>query len=458
MSSYVIDSRLFRDQFSTPAMRHIFSDEMTVQKWLDFEAALAKVEAKLGVIPQHAADEIVRKAKVELFDLEEIKLEMDRTSHPIVPLLRAIKKVCDGDAGEFVHWGATTQDVTDTGTVLQLREALDEIGSNTAALHRNVCSLAARHRDTIVVGRSHGQHALPVTFGFKVAVWAAEIGRHLQRLEEMRGRLLVGQFSGAVGTLAALGDQGLAVQNALMAELGLGCPQITWHTARDSIGEMVCVLAMTVATVGKIAHEIYSLQRTEFSELEEPFAEGKVGSSTMPHKRNPPACETIVAISRLVRQTVPLAIEAIGAEHERDKVVLQTEREFIARVCCLSDAAIRKAVHVIGGLSVRSDRMETNLFLQKGLLMSEAVMMHFGNVLGRQEAHEMIYKICMEAFETDVPFKDLLMRDETIAAAITSDELDELLDPKNYTGLAGHFVDKVLAEGQPGDRVVDQGR
>ncbi len=445
MSAYVIDSVLFRDQFSTPVMRKIFSDEMTVQKWLDFEAALAKVQAKLGIIPQDAADEIVRKAKVEFFDLDQMKREMDKTSHPIVPLLRAIKSICANEAGEFVHWGATTQDVTDTGTVLQLREALGEIGSSLESLKRNASVLAEKYRDTIIAGRSHGQHALPTTFGFKAAVWVAEIGRHCNRLVEMRKRLLVGQFSGAVGTLAAISEQGLAVQQALMDELGLGCPEITWHTARDTISEMVCVLAMAVATAGKIAHEIYCLQRTEFSELEEPFTEGKVGSSTMPHKRNPPTCETIVAISRLVRQIVPSAIEAIGAEHERDKVVLQTEREFVARMCCLSDAALKKAVYVTGGLTVRTDRMAANLSLQKGLLMSEAVMMYLGKRMGRQEAHELIYEICMNAFENDVPFKDMLMKSKVVTSNITKEEIDKLLDPRSYTGLAGQFVDRVVA-------------
>ncbi len=453
MSAYVIDSRLFKDQFSTEAMRRIFSDEQTVQKWLDFEAALAKVEAKLGVIPAVAAEEIAKKSRVELFDLDEMKLEMDRTSHPIVPMLRTYKKICAGDAGEYVHWGATTQDVTDTGMVLQLREALDVIGDGLRALHGNLRNLSKKYRDSIIAGRSHGQHALPTTFGFKTAVWTAEIERHIQRIEEMRQRLLVGQFSGAVGTLAAISDKGVAVQQALMTELGLQCPEISWHTSRDRVAELICVLAMLVSSVGKIAHEIYCLQRTEISELEEPFAEGKVGSSTMPHKRNPPTCETIVAISRIVRATVPLALEAIGAEHERDKVVLQTEREFVARTCCLTDAAIKKAAFVTAGLTVRTDRMESNLFLQKGLLMSEAIMMHLGDRIGRQEAHEVIYRICMEAFETDTPLRDLLVKDKLVRENLDEMQLDKLLDPRSYTGLAGHFVDKVLSNGSGGKRL-----
>jgi adenylosuccinate lyase len=453
MNAYVIDSRLFKDQFSTAALRQIFSDENTVQKWLDVEAALAKVEAELGIIPVAAAEEIERKAHVELFDLDAMKREMDRTSHPIVPLIRAIKQLCDGDAGEYVHWGATTQDITDTGMVLQIREALDEIHTGIELLHGNICELAAKHRNQVMVGRSHGQHALPITFGFKVAIWAAEIGRHIERLDEMRDRVLVGQFSGAVGTLAALKENGIAVQEALMAALHLRCPDITWHTARDRIAELICVLAMVGATIGKIAHEVYSLQKTECSELEEPFAVGKVGSSTMPHKRNPPTCETIVAIARLLRGIVPLALEAMVADHERDKIGLQTEREFVARACCLADAVVKKAVHVIAGLSVRTDRMERNLYLQKGLLMSEAVMMHLSDRVGRQKAHELVYEVCMSAFEMDAPLKEALLQNPEINSRVLAEELESLLDPHGYTGSAGLFVDRVLARVQCGTSV-----
>ena len=296
MSAYVIDSQIFKDQFSTSQTREIFDDKQTVQRWLDVEAALAKVQAKLGIIPQKAADEICAKCRVELIDLDELKREMDRTSHPIVPLLRAMKKVCSGDAGEYIHWGATTQDIIDTGTILQIKDSLDVTEKRYLELLANLEKLAAKYRNLVTVARSHGQHALPITFGFKVAVWIEEMRRNLDRFNEMRRRLLVGQFSGAVGTLSALRDKGIEIQEALFKELGLGCPVIHWHVSRDSNAELAAVLGICTSTIGKIAHEIYSLQKTETAELEEPFAPGKVGSSTMPHKRNPPACETIVAL------------------------------------------------------------------------------------------------------------------------------------------------------------------
>jgi len=444
MGAYVIDSRLFRDQFSTETARAIFSDENTVQKWMDVEAALARVQAELGIIPAEAAAEIARKSSVDLLDLDEMKREMDRTSHPIVPLLRQIKKICDGDAGEFVHWGATTQDIVDTGTMLQLREILDVIEADMRTLLGHVCDLAERYRSTTMVARSHGQHALPFTFGFKAAQWACEIDRDLERLAEMRPRVLVGQFSGAVGTLAAIKDQGVAVQKRLMQELGLGCPEIAWHTARDRIAEFVCTLAIATQTIGRIAHEIYALQKTEFAELEEPFSPGKVGSSTMPHKRNPPTCETIVAISKVVRGNAPLALEAMLAEHERDKIGLQVEREMIARTCCLVHAACAKAVGVVARLTVRPENMERNLWLQKGLLMSEPVMMALSDAFGRQEAHEMVYEVCMETFEHDAPLKERLLAHPVIGASLAESEIDAILDPHAYVGLAEHFVDETV--------------
>lgn len=444
MGTYVIDSALFRDQFGTESMRQIFSDEVTVQRWLDVEAALAKVQGQMGIIPEKASEEIQAKCRIENIDLIELKKEMDRTAHPIVPLLRAMKKACDDDAGEFIHWGATTQDIMDTGTMLQVRDALDQIEASYRALYENARQLARTYRDQVMVGRSHGQHALPITFGFKAAGWAEELRRNFSRLKQMRERILVGQFSGAVGTLAALGDDGLEVQRRLFIELGLNCPAITWHTSRDNIAELICVLAIACGTVGKIAHEVFTLQKTETAELEEPFAPGKVGSSTMPHKRNPPVCEGVIALTRIVRTTVPLAIEAIVADHERDKVVLQTEREFIGRVFNMTHAAVMKMVFVTGGLSVRTNNMEKNLFAQNGLLMSEAVMMGLSDALGRQEAHEILYRICMDVFESGGSLREALLEERMVTDRLSEADIDRMLEPHSYTGHAGIFVDRVL--------------
>jgi len=446
MAAYVIDSRIFRDQFATPEMREIFSDENTIQRWIDVEVALARVQADLGIIPGAAASEIAENGRVEFLNLDELKDEMNRTSHPVVPLLRLLKKICTKGAGEFLHWGATTQDIVDTGTVLQIRDALELITARHASLRGDLLRLAQRHRDTVMVGRTHGQQALPLTFGFKVAVWAVEIDRNLQRLAEMRPRVLQGQFAGAVGTLAALPEHGIAVQEQLMISLGLESPVISWHSSRDGIAELMAVLGICASTVGKIANEIYQLQRTEIAELEEPFPRGKIGSSTMPHKRNPPVCEAIVALARTMRSIVPLALEGMMAEHERDKIGLQTEREFIARAFCIVDAALQKMLYVIRDLTIRPDRMEANLHILEGLLMSEAIMMRLGETVGRQRAHEIVHEISMRAFEQRAKMKDVLLIHPEVCATLTADEIESLLDPHRYTGLAGFFVDRVVGE------------
>jgi adenylosuccinate lyase len=445
MASGVVDSILFKDQFSTEKMRTIFSDENMVQKWLDTEAALARAQAKLGIIPADKAAEICRKAKAELMDFAEMKRQIDKTGHPIVPLLRVLKNACDGDAGEYVHWGATTQDIMDTGMILQVREAFAEISAKNKQLMANLCDLAEKYKSLVMVGRTHGQHALPVTLGFKCAVWAAEVRRNIMRLEDCRGRLFIGQFSGAVGTIASLGAEGMKVQELMLKELGLGVPDITWHTSRDNLAEFISVLGIVTGTAGKIANEVVALQKTEFSELEEPFVMGKVGSSTMPHKRNPMLSENVVALSKMVRSLVPLAQEAMIAEHERDMRGWQTEWDFIGKACCLTDAALKLILYITEDLIVRPQNIERNLYILKGLMLSEAIMMKLGEKIGRQEAHEIVYKTCMEAFAEDAPMKEALLKVDIVAKNFSDKEIDSLLNPHNYTGLAEAFVEKVLA-------------
>lgn len=446
MGAYVIDSELFRDQFSTADMREIFSDRRTVQAWLDVEVALAQAETDLGIIPPEAAEAITAAGDAMLYDLGELKREMDRTSHPIVPLVRAIASKCPDGLGEFVHWGATTQDIIDTGMMLQIRDAEVVIERRLNALAEALTDHAVTHAATAMPGRTHGQHAQPVTFGYKVAVWLDEVRRHQSRLDEMRPRLLVGQFGGAVGTLAALGDQGFAVRAKLMENLELGEPAITWHTARDRLVEMISVFAMIAGTCGKIAHEVYCMQKTELQEVEEPFPAGKVGSSTMPHKRNPAICEGIVALARTVRSAVPVAFETLIAEHERDKIGLQTEREFIARTICQTDAALAKTVMVMEGLDVRAANMRRNLDITKGLTLSEAVMMALSDRLGRQVAHEVLYSACMTAFKDDTTMREALMHSMEVRDVLSETEIDALLDPEAYTGLAARMA-RDVAEG-----------
>ena len=448
MAATVIDSLLFGDQFSTPAMRAVFSDGNTLQTWLDTEAALARAEAAAGIIPKAAAKEIARVARAGLYDLAALKREMDRTKHPIMPLVRAMAAKCRGSAGEYVHWGATTQDIMDTGTVLQLKGAFAEIDAGLEALERALARLARKHRATPMAGRTHGQQALPITFGYKLAVWLAEVRRHRERLSQCRPRVLVGQFAGAVGTLASLGNKGMAVQARMMRELGLGVPEICWHTARDGFAEAASILALAAGTCGKIANEVCVLQRTEIGELEEPNLEGNVGSSTMPHKRNPATSETIVALSRAVAGCVGPALAGLVAEHERYKIGLQAEREFMPRLCCMTDAAIRKTTAVVAGLVVNKAAMRRNLDATRGLLLSEAVMMRLAQSIGRQKAHDVVHHACAEVLDNGVPLIEALRKAPAVRKALTERQIRALLDPEAYTGLSTAFVDKVLAAGK----------
>ncbi len=442
--SHVIDSAFFRDLYGTEELRRVFADEHELQCWLDFEAALARAEAAAGLIPKPAAAEITRQAQAELIDLAAIKRGIDETAHPLVPLVRELAAHCSGDAGGYVHWGATTQDVMDTGLILQIKEVHAILARDLTALAETLAGLAQRERDTLMMGRTHGQHATPITFGFKVAVWLAEVQRHIDCLQECAPRVLVGELGGASGTLAAIGAPGLQVQALLMAELGLAEPEIAWHSARDRLAEFVSLLALIATTMGKIAHEVILLQKTEVAEIEEPFQRGKVGSSTMPHKRNPMLCEAIQAQARLARGLAAPMLEAMTAEHERDWSSMHTEWSIIPEASILTGGAVAQTLAVIRGLRVNRERMRANVDLSHGLPLSEAVMMQLAAHVGRQVAHDLIYEAAMAAFEQARPLRDLLLEDPRVAEHIPAADINRLLQPETYTGLCGEFVDRVV--------------
>jgi len=447
MGSHVIDSRFFKDLYGTPAMRAVFDDLALLQRWLDVEAALAKAQARAGVIPASAAREIARRARAGRFHPRRLKREMDRTVHPLMPVIRALGKTCRGGAGAYVHWGATTQDIMDTANVLQVKEAIRLLDGRLNVLEKALAALAVRHRDTLMAGRTHGQQALPITFGFKVAVWLAEVRRSRERLTQCKPRVLVGQFAGAVGTLASVAGRGLEVQRRMMKILGLGVPPIAWHTARDGFAELAAVLGILAATAGKVAREVISLQKTETGEVEEPFTDGKVGSSTMPHKRNPMICEAVVALSRLVMNAVPSALDGMLQEHERDMGLWQMEWAYLPEVCVMTDGALALMTRVLGGLRVRPDRMRENLDRLKGLTLSEAVMMDLARSVGRQTAHDVVYDCSMRAHGNGRTFARALAEDRRVAAHLSPARIERLLDPSRYTGLAGVFVDRVVRRG-----------
>ncbi|MBN8891187.1 MAG: 3-carboxy-cis,cis-muconate cycloisomerase [Rhodospirillales bacterium 70-18] len=441
------DSRVFRDIFSTEAMRRVFSDEARVQYYLDIEAALARVQARLGIIPAEAAEEIVRHCAAGDFDMDLLKKQTERIGYPVLPVVQQIVARCRDGLGEWCHWGATTQDITDTATILAIRDALDLVEADIRAIAGSLAGLAAKYRDTPMAGRSNLQQATPITFGYKCAVLLAGFQRHLQRLAELRPRVLVGEFGGATGTLASLGADGLRVQAGLMAELGLGQPEIAWHTMRDRIAEVGCFLGLVTGTLGKISMDVKLMMQTEVEEVFEPFHEGRGSSSTMPQKRNPISSAYIQGCVSMVRQNVAALLEAMVEDHERATGTWQIEWIAVPEIFLLSSGALNQAKFLMGGLQVDPVRMRANLDLTKGLIQSEAVMMGLGPALGRQRAHDLVYDICREVIAGRGSFLDLLAAHPEISPHMGRAQLAGFLDPANYVGLSGEMVDRVLARG-----------
>jgi len=445
MPSHITDSIFLKDLYGTDEMRAVFDDHALLQKWLDVETALARAEADLGIVPPDAAAEITQRGRAELIDTAWMKREIDHTLHPIVPLIRAFKAICSPGAGEWIHYGATTQDIMDTAVVLQLRDALRIFERRLAELDAALVELARAHRDAVMPGRTHGQHALPITFGYKTAIWVEEFRRHAARLRDCAPRVLVGQFGGAAGTLAGVGARGPEIRARLMQHLGLGEARVTWHVAHDGFAEFASVAAMLAGTCGKIAHEVILLQKSEVMEVEEPWNEGKVGSSTMPHKRNPMLCEAIVALARLAFNHARASFDGLIQEHERDWTVNHMEWAYLPELCVMTDGALAQTLRVIRGLRVYPERMRRNVDALGGLMLSEAVMFALGERIGRVSAHDVVYDAAMRAVESGRAFADLLAEDERVSAHLTRAEITALLEPTRYTGQSAAFVDYVLS-------------
>jgi 3-carboxy-cis,cis-muconate cycloisomerase len=445
MPTTLIDSAVFRDIFSTEAMRQVFSDENRTQKYLDFEAALARAQGRLGIIPQQAAEEICRHCNVGEIDFAKLKVQTERIGYPVLPVVQQIVGLCRDGLGEWCHWGATTQDITDTATVMQIREALTLVGADLDGIADALAFLARKHRNTPMAGRSNLQQAVPITFGYKMATLLAAFERHKERLRELRARVLVGEFGGAAGTLSSLDGRGLEVQAELMQELKLGVPAIAWHTVRDTIAEVGCFLGLITGTCAKIALDVKLLMQTEVEEVYEPFHEGRGSSSTMPQKRNPISSVYITALTSVVRQHTAALLDAMVEDHERATGPWEIEWIVLPEIFCLSAGALAQTRFVLTGLQVDDKKMRANLDMTKGLIVSEAVMMGLGPYLGRQYAHDLVYDICREVVATGRPLVDLLAENAEISKHLDRAALARLCDPANYLGEAGAMVDRVLA-------------
>ena len=425
-----------------PGVRSLFTEASRYQAWLDVEAALAQAQAELNVIPSEAAAEITRKAQLSYLNMSTVREGLERTGHPLVPLVWELDRVCEGDAGGYVHWGATTQNITQTGQLLLVRRAHTIFLRQLGALLNLLADLAEETKDALLPGRTHGQHAVPATFGYKVAVWIDELCRHVERLRGCEERVFVAMLGGGAGTLASLGELGLPTQALMAQRLGMTPMPVPSRTQSDHQAEYVGLLGLLAGTCSKIGREVYTLMKQEFGELEEPVPPGTVGSSTMPQKRNPKLAQDIVAAAAQVRAMVPLALEAMQTEHEADRTTSVMMQRAISEACGLTGDILQRLIALFSGLQVFPERMRRNVDLSGGLIMAEALMLELGQQIGRQRAHDIIYDLAQAAVTEEKPFQELLAADPGVRQQLDDEQIAALLDPGRYTGMCRHFAEQ----------------
>ena len=429
-------------------MGEVFSDAARIQRMLDFEAALARAGARCGVIPAPAAPAIASKCKADLIDANALAAATAASLNPAIPLVKQLTALVakdDPEAARFVHWGATSQDANDTGLVLQIRQALDILDVDLASLCSGLTQLAQKHRSTPMAGRTLMQHALPTTFGAKIAGWLDAMNRHRERFAETRARVLVVQFGGAVGTLAALGEKGLRVAEALAAELHLGLPVIPWHAQRDRVAEAATTLGLCTGTLGKIARDISLHMQTEIAEIFEPAGEGRGGSSTMPHKRNPVSAAVVLAAATRVPGLVSAMLSAMVQEDERGLGDWHAEWETLPELFRLTAGALHQITTIVPHLEIDAERMRRNLDATQGLIFAEGVAMVMGKHIGKSAAHTLVEAASKQARASGKHLREVLAQDRTVIERLTSAELDRLFVPENYFGVAEELVDRVIA-------------
>ena len=429
------DSLPTATRVADPGLRALYAQDNRWQAWLDVEVALAKAQAELGIIPAEAVAPIAKAARLDLMDRARIDEGFRRTGHTLVPLVWELARVTGEPHGGWVHWGATTQNITQTGDLLVLRRAhrifFVQLGDVLAAM----ADLAERGAEMALPGRTHGQHAVPATFGYKVAVWIDEIERHVERLEQAGPRLFVAMLGGGAGTFASLGKNGPPVQAGIGKHLGFGTMAVPSRALGDHLAENICLLGLLAATCGKIAREVYTLMKTEFGEVEEPVPPGTVGSSTMPQKRNPKLCQDVIALAAEVRTQVPLALEAMQTEHEADRTTTLMMDAAESRAAIATGDMLARLGEIMRGLKLDPARMRRNLDLGGGLIMAEAIMMELGTTLGRQHAHDVVYDAAQAAFVEGRTFSDVLAADARVTKHLDTAAIGRLLDPVAYTGL-----------------------
>jgi adenylosuccinate lyase len=433
------DSIVYAHLWSTPETRALFTDEGRTRIWLQIIVRLAEEQAALRIIPAEAARQI---AAVKMPDLHAVGEQTRATGHSTLGLIRVLKEGLGPEGGEWVYYGATVQDVTDTWFGLVMQRMLAILRRDLGTIEASLLRLAREHRDTVMLGRTHGQPGLPITFGFKAAGWAAEVRRHLQRVDEAAPRLEVGQLAGAVGTLSAYGSHGPELQRRVLQRLGLGVPDTSWLTARDRIAELTTLLALVTGTLARIGNEVYNLQRAEIGEVSEAPTEGVVGSITMPQKINPERSEHLSTLARVVRAAAGLALEGLVGEHERDGAAWKTEWAFLPDACSAAAVALTFGADLVSGLRIDAERMRANLDAQHGYVLAEPVMLALAERVGKQRAHELVHRVALDGQERGVPFAEALAADAEITRELP--EAESLLRAELALGSAGELVEQVL--------------
>jgi adenylosuccinate lyase len=449
MPVHIVDSMIYQNSWGTPELRAIFDDVPRTRAWLEILAALAETEAEFGLIPLDAAKAVAatcRSVELDANFFEEVRTGFEATNHSTLGLIRALQLRCPDQSGEWLYYGATVQDITDTWMALALLQVWGIVRRELAGIEANLVQLADRHRNTVMAGRTHGQIGLPITFGFKASVWAMEVRRHRQRLINLAPRLNVGQLAGGVGSLSSLGPQALELQKSFLARLGLDAPVTSWLTARDTLAEWFNLLALIASTGDKIGHEVYNLQRPEIDEVSEGFVTGTVGSITMPHKRNPEIAEHLGTLARVIRHNAALQMESLVHDHERDGRSWKVEWAILAETCMAVGKLLSLSGKLTANLDVHSDRMLANLEATGGFALSEVVMLALAVRTGKQTAHTLVYETAMAAHTERRGLKEAMLENPQIRAYLSKDEIEALFDYRQHTGQCGEMVDQVLAE------------
>jgi adenylosuccinate lyase len=442
--SHIIDSGFYSSSYTTQEARQVFCDLRRYQRWLDVEAALATAMAGLDIIPRAAAENIEYNAHINKLDLKAIRAGLKRTNHSLMPLLAALRKVCTPEAGQFIHFGATTQDIQDTAQVMELRDILQIVERDLHCILRLLIQRTHQYQNLVTIGRTHCQHALPMTLGLKIAGWLDETWRNFERLQEMKKRILVSQLFGGVGTMDAFGSKALPLLAEFSARLGLEVPHLAWHASRDRFAEYLSVFALICGSLARIADEIRCLSRNETGEMEEPFHMGKIGSSTMPHKRNPELCEQVVVLAKLVKAQALLGYDGLLCEHERDYRSVRLEWVALTDASLYTCGLLALMKQILADMRVHEERVRENVLRAAPLISSEALMFFIGKVLGKENAHELVYRVSMEAVEKNQPLLDILMEVPEVAKNFKREDIESAIQPEKHVGMSHELTQQTL--------------